>query len=227
MMSALLRLIEIVENNLALFYSFAKSANANDHIIDRDRLEQGNWPSFAGQGAVTLAESNNSDEIFLGISFAEEVVQALGAQNPADILNSKNLNAACVVIEEVSHFHLIINRAKQGLQVSQLELEWQGEIDKLLVCGMLLHEQCGLPHLLPLARQIYDQAVIIGIDNQRYQEATKYAARFWFNAIANATSADNALFDADVRKSLMRAYGLPWNEKIAQTSRTLPKAANR
>jgi hypothetical protein len=41
--------------------------------------------------------------------------------------------AFTLVAEEVSHFHYLLHHAHQGRQVSQFELELQGDVDKLLL----------------------------------------------------------------------------------------------
>ena len=125
-------------------------------------------------------------------------------------LSDANLDAFCVLVEEVSHFHLIVNRAEAKLPVTKLELEWQGEVDKLLLCALLLQKQSGDPHVLPLVRRLFDEALIISDHNrQRYEEATRFAARFWKICGRNSIMLHGAL-----QQFLNEAYRSSWQQKI-------------
>jgi len=178
-------------------------------------------PPQESQGSVAFSQCSKTSDVFMGVSFAPAIMSHLASDDPLDRLSTKNLNACCVVIEEVSHFHLLVNRALRTQQVSQLELEWQGEVDKLLVCAQLLHDQCGNAHMLPLARMIYDSGIIFADENDgtnedalRYWEATRFAARFWFGAISTSPNASGILHDPDLRRLLNRAYSASWNGKL-------------
>jgi hypothetical protein len=131
--------------------------------------------------------------------------------DPRAALTDANLDAFCVLVEEISHFHLILNRAQAGLEVTKLELEWQGEVDKLLVSGLFLERQSGQSYLLPLARKLYDLAAVTAVDDQLYEEATKYAARFWFQL---AKDADLRLDSPRLRDRLRQAYRCGWTDKV-------------
>ena len=159
------------------------------------------------------------DTLNIGVRFHPDIRHALESEPPLARLSSSNLDAFCVVVEEVSHVHLLINRANRGLQVSQVELEWQGEIDKLLVSATVLASQCGSAHVLPLARMLYDMASVSSPDHaERYWNATKYAARFWFQRIATAPDADQLINCDETRLMLRENYRAEWSEKTSRIS---------
>lgn len=225
------RLVHAVERRLARFYSFIPLASASLHLVPQSEV-QSHLPGHAqspSQGSVIFSQCEQTSDLFMGIAFSSAILENIGTLDPFEKLSSANINACCVVIEEVSHFHLLINRAAKGHQVSQLELEWQGEIDKLLVCALLLHEQCGDAHLLPLARQIYDYSNIYATEpaeSERYWEATRFAAQFWYGAIGSAQDNNAPLQDLELRKVLRRAYASSWSGKLeATTQPTLRKAS--
>ena len=185
-LSALKAVVERVEADLADFYGFDPLCRAADHLIDLDELRRAlgdqvtNLPEYSGRAAVFLSSDTKAQELFIGIHFSESISARLNITNPLTRLADENLDQFCVIVEEVSHFHLILNRLSNDQNVSKLELEWQGEIDKLLVAALTLTRQCGDGHILQLARRLYDQAEIVGFNRELYWQATKRAARFWY-----------------------------------------------
>lgn len=228
-MSALRPVIRTVEERLARYYGFSPLATAEAHLVTRNELvhtlgddvrAQPEWLARAGVWLVD--EGRGPNELFIGLHLSEELQDRLAQHDPTAQLSDVNLDAFCVLVEELSHFHLILNRASAGRQVSKLELEWQGEIDKLLVCALVLQEQAGDPHLLPLARKLFDASTITASEElDRYWEATRYAARFWFDVVR-----DSDLLEGKVRDSLIRAYHASWPQKVASLEASrLPKAS--
>ena len=56
---------------------------------------------------------------------------------------------------------------------------------------------------------LYDHATIVSSDVELYGEATKYAARFWFDALRHDASLNAAL-----RTRLRRIYVADWSAKV-------------
>jgi len=128
---------------------------------------------------------------------------------PQNNLTDHNINTLCVIIEEISHFHLLLNRFQKHLPVSQLELEWQAEMDKLIVTSEFLFIQYQSPYLLPLIRLIYDHSIIYYKEEKsRYWEATKLAANYWTLAFRKTNSPRQCQIE------LRKFYYLPWYEKL-------------
>jgi hypothetical protein len=205
-----------VERQLAAFYGFPIASAAAGHLISRDDLraclgdDAGQHPGWGARGGVWLLNTDAADDVFIGIHIDEEVAERLAQADPLAQLDNRNLDPFCVLVEEVSHFHLILNRAQAARTVTRLELEWQAEIDKLLICAQTLERQSGDPHLLPLARVLYDHATIDAEDSELYWEATKHAARFWFEALR----ADEDLTLDAVRPTLREVYRTSWPRKF-------------
>jgi hypothetical protein len=218
------RLVHAVEQCLSRYYSFAPLTAAGLHLVPQSEV-QNHLPGHAestAQGSVIFSQCDQTSDLFMGIAFSNAILENIQSLDPFERLSSANINACCVVIEEVSHFHLLANRAAKGHQVSHLELEWQGEVDKLLVCALFLQEQCGDAHLLPLARQIYDFSNIYvtePTESERYWEATRFAAQFWYGAIGSVQDNNALLHDHELRKVLRRAYASSWSGKLEATAR--------
>jgi hypothetical protein len=167
-------------------------------------------PEFQDRGGVWLIPTTDAEELFIGVHFDDSIRKSVTDNNPLQRLTAENLDAFCIVVEEVSHFHLIINRAKSGLEVSKLELESQGEIDKLLLAALFLEKQIGDGQVVQLARKLYDEAAITAVDTELYWQATKFAARFWFEQARNDLRSLNS---TALKKLLRQIYRQNWSGK--------------
>ena len=181
-MTALLRTIQLIEQELRDAYGFSHDLRAVDHLLEPTSAEQLGYGSLRGG---LLVSQSADDELLIGIHIHPSIVASLEVMDPSTKLTTANLHAFAVVAEEVSHFLHVVDRATRSRPISYLELETQGEIDKLLAAGRVLMAQCGQPHLLPLARVLYDQARIDAEDSlqERYWEATRRAATYWYDLL--------------------------------------------
>ncbi len=212
--------MDVVERRLADFYGFVPLAEAKNHLVSRVELAKSlgssveALPEFQARGGVFLQESAATDDLFIGIHYDDAIGAKLEVHDPLARLDNDNLDEFCTLVEELSHFHLILNRQKQNRGVSKLELEWQGEVDKLLMSATLLEAQAGKFHLSPLARKLFDDAIIVSEDYELYWQATRHAARFWF-----AAASRNEGLSPRLREILRQSYQAPWTEKWAHRGR--------
>ncbi len=110
----------------------------------------------------------------------------LRVELPAAALEPEpTLDELCQVVEGVSHFVLIAERARCELPITQLELELQAEVDKFVLLA-LLHARGAAP-LAPrdraeLRAKLFDSARFAhpaGTEvGDRYRIASRTAARF-------------------------------------------------
>lgn len=200
-----LKLIESIETTLADFYGFAMSQSST-HFLLNGQTEQ--------RGCVYVAENKDSDTLEVGIQLQRQILDVVEQDDPLVKLSNQNLDAFFVIAEEVSHFHLICNRAIADRGVSQLELEIQGEIDKILLAANLMYDQCGDAHLLPLVRKLFDEAKI-HVDHDVYREANRFAADFWY-ALAQQRQQQryNPMDDIRLRGILRQSYSSPLSDKL-------------
>jgi hypothetical protein len=86
------------------------------------------------------------------------------------------------LIEGVSHFLVLSERARRELSTTQLELELQAEIDKFVLLSVLVEGDYGT--LLALHRKLYDEVRYLHSDGTveglRYRLANRWAARYLF-----------------------------------------------
>jgi hypothetical protein len=208
-------LVSEIENELVQYYLFARQTTVADHLIARNDVKR-----FLGDEATKLKEwearaavwlEHSPEELFIGIHIQEDLLAALQESDPREKLCDENLDAFTTVVEEVSHFHLILNRMSNDRTVTKTELESQGEIDKLLLSALYLQRQHGDPHILHLARKLFDEAQIISEDYETYWQATKHAARFWFHV-----GHTEKQLTASVREALRGHYHASWREKVSK-----------
>ena len=86
---------------------------------------------YPGGGSRTLV-TQKGDDVSLGVVLEDSVRARLAAADPRVHLDRGNLDPFCVAAEEVSHFVYLFFCARATRQVTQLELELQGEVDKYL-----------------------------------------------------------------------------------------------
>lgn len=204
-----------IENMLSSYYAFAPVSSAAPFLINDESLavlaKEKNLDSEGfspARGSVLLVDDGNEDGMFIGIHIADQIASALESRDPLHALDAANLDGFCLLIEEISHFHLILNRMVDGKNVSRLELEWQAEIDKLLIASMTLKAQYGSAHRLHLARTLFDDALITSEKKELYETATRYAAKFWYGVAKS-----NGWNEQSIRSFLRENYHLSWDDK--------------
>ncbi len=211
-------IIHQCEQMIAKYYGFEISTPFIDFIVsENDIAYSTNETKSNLKSGVFVIENKTEDEVFIGACLDEKITENLAAMNPLVVLNKENLNAFCVLVEEISHFHLLVNRAKAGLGVTKVELEWQAEIDKLLFSAEILRFQSGKTHIVPLLKLIFDQCEIIeSPDKPLYIQANKLAATFWYKAVSEYKEPTTV---RDFRSTLQKLYRVDWDEKRAYCAR--------
>jgi len=92
-----------------------------------------------------------------------------------------DLDELCQVVEGVSHFLLLVERARRELQTTQLELELQAELDKFALLATLDAQPASRGRFVALHRRLFDGATFrdpAGTElGDRYRLAHRLAAR--------------------------------------------------
>lgn len=128
--------------------------------------------------AATLFQKTG-DAIDIGVYISESLAETLLQDPPDRNLTSDNLDAFWAFAEELSHFHLITDRLTQDQPFSRLQLEWQSEIDKLVLAAALLHRQVGDHHYTPLKILLHEDCEIQSSHGETYRDATHLSKLFW------------------------------------------------
>jgi hypothetical protein len=144
---------------------------------------------------------------------AEDGALEIEVRTPA-LSSTHRLDAQCQIIEGVSHFVYVADRARRHLPTTQLELELQAEIDKYMLLVLskdsfdvevarLLHAQ-----LYERVRFAHPEGTELG---DRYRFANDLAARFVRRLVV--LYAEKGRRTA-LRDALARFYGMGQADKI-------------
>lgn len=213
MTGQLYRTMTMIEATIAEYYAFDLLATAPRHLVSRQQLRQvvnnvDCYPEWQTSGAVWLDEQQD-DTVYISIHLDRQVIETIGNCDPYQALSNTNLNDFCVVVEEVSHFHLLVNKIHHGIALPKLELELQGEIDKILICAELLYRQTGRCHLPPLVRKICDEAHLNN-DDDLYQQANRHVASFFYRSLPAIKHTKSEQLQRFLRKNYLQ----PWQDKV-------------
>lgn len=208
-----------VEEFLGRYYGFVPHVGVRDFatIIDDPNA----------RGAVRFAYLEDVEELAISLYLGKDIAGTLEREDPFTRLTHTNLDAFLVLVEEVSHFHLIINRLQRSLPVTHLELEWQGEMDKILLASDILASQTGDAHLAPLAQLLFDRAQVLthnplvgspsriqdSAQHDVYRLASDRAAAIWFHIERMRLFQKTPSDDKRLRQLLRHAYHGSWDTK--------------
>jgi hypothetical protein len=166
-----------VQRRLEGLYALDHQAPVTEFLIPLEAAAD-----YPGGGSRTLL-TQQGDDVSLGVVLEDSVRERLAAADPRVHLDGGNLDPFCVAAEEVSHFVYLFFCAQAARQVTQLELELQGEVDKYLSAVFLLslqNEGAVSPLLRELMFRRYRLADHVTDEEgrQRYHRASDLAYRY-------------------------------------------------
>ena len=211
-----------VEETLSKLYGFSLFSTVNNHLVSREQLKTYLGPSieaipeYQSRAGVFICNDRSEEDIFIGVHVDEGLRKHLKGDSPLKAVHLDNLDSFWVLIEEISHFHLIINRLMRNKEVTKLELEWQGEIDKILVSSLTLIAQNGSPCLEELQILLHETCSITSekeLENL-YNDANRLAARFWRKIMKKKHPLETGSI-----KLFREFYWAPWAYKYSKLSR--------
>jgi hypothetical protein len=164
-----------VQRRLEGLYALDHQAPVTEFLIPREAA--GDYP---GGGSRTLLTQEGED---VSLVLEDSVRERLTAADPRVHLDGGNLDPFCVAAEEVSHFVYLFFCAQAARQVTQLELELQGEVDKYLSAVFLIslqNEGAVSPMLRELMFRRYRLADHVTDEEgrRRYHRASDLAYRY-------------------------------------------------
>jgi hypothetical protein len=165
-----------VQRGLESLYALEPEAPVTDFVIPAAEAE-----IYPGDGSRTLVRES-AEGLSLGVILDGGVCDDLADSDPQAPLDRSNLASFCVLTEEVSHFLLLLFRARWDRPVSQLELELQAEVDKYLTAVLLLslqNEGAVSTRLRTLLFRHYHLAEGVSPERAvRYRTASSLAERY-------------------------------------------------
>jgi hypothetical protein len=98
-----------------------------------------------------------------------------------ELAPSPKIDPICQIIEGVSHFVYLADRASRDREMTQLELELQAEVDKYVVLAASI-EKFDASKSRQLRTRLYETVVFVDapntIEGERYRLANDHARRF-------------------------------------------------
>ncbi|HEY2027776.1 MAG TPA: hypothetical protein VGH20_01090 [Myxococcales bacterium] len=152
------------------------AAPVGNFLVDGTVREQ-LAPDASPDEALLVLESGDTLHVAL---FLDDQVLAQLSRDHREPWSRARLSGFCAAAEGVSHFLYLTQRAGQGGQVSQLELEAQGELDKYLAVLLQLWAT-GRRNASPvLRRQLFETSALreglTALERDRYRLASALAA---------------------------------------------------
>ena len=202
--------IQRIERCMSYYYGFTLQMSAADYLVSRETIlrmvdDAEHYPEWQALAAVWF--DMRGDEMYVALHCDSTIIAALTEQDPCERLHNGNLTDFCVLVEEVSHFHLLTNKAAQQADLSRLELELQAEIDKVIVSADFIYRQTGACHLVPLVKIICRDVAGLG---SLYRQASLWAWHF-FCCFMAAESVHT--YSASLQELLRHCYLFPWQQK--------------
>jgi hypothetical protein len=153
-----------------------QAAPVRDFLVDGAFRER-HAPRSSPQEALLLRVEGEELRVAL---FLDEAVLAQLARPSASPWTHERLQGFCAAAEGVSHFLYLAHRARQGGQVSHLELEVQAELDKYLAVLLQLWATGRRSASRELRRRLFEHSVLrpglTAPERDRYRLASALAA---------------------------------------------------
>lgn len=167
----------------------------------------------AGSGE-TLFLSQDEHGLGMSLFLDGELLARVERSDPLSGLQPRMLADFCQVLEGISHFNCMAFKAGRDREVSLLELELQGEIDKFVASAQIAVEHGDNECLHKLHGWLFDD---VGFHDEldaaameRYRTANDYAARFCRHLLKRLTQNDSAALE-----ELRMFFRLPIAEKMS------------
>jgi hypothetical protein len=180
-----------------------------DRVADVDAFVQ---PALDGEREALLVRESDDGTVEV------ELRLPLLGERELDVTGDQDLDPLCQIIEGVSHFVYLTDRAEGGRVATQLEMELQAEVDKYVILAGAIHASPGALHPRSserLRRRLYETVSFQHPEGtelgDRYRIANHLAARF-VRSLEQRYLASGQF--VEMRGELRRFYRMGQEEKI-------------
>ncbi|MFT5680669.1 MAG: hypothetical protein ACI8RZ_001575 [Myxococcota bacterium] len=168
-------MLKVIQDHLQSIYRI-QAPDVRPFLVDAAAVTNLLGPDARGADEWVLLRQDGED-VDLAVYIAEEHLQRLAqAQTPGQAVQ-QCFSSFCAATEGVSHFLMLIERARREEPIRMLELELQAEIDKFV--SAWLHHPRRHRQLL---RQLFHDAALRPdlsvVERDRYREAGRLAAAY-------------------------------------------------
>jgi hypothetical protein len=168
--------LKLIQEHLQAIYRIADAPDVRSFLVSGEEVARVLGPDRRpAEEWVLVREVEDGVDIGVYID-ASHLEDLATAATPAQALD-ESFRAFCAATEGVSHFLLLVDRARRAEPVTMLELEAQAEVDKYV--SARLH--CPTRAREWRARLFKDASLALGLsteERERYREAGRMAAGF-------------------------------------------------
>ena len=211
-----LKLIAALEASYFKIYHLENHPSVLDFQISDEELSQlanfSNNSFVSSNGNIVFVEDLEAEEMHIGFHLSDKMLDSLKELLSAKDICLFHLNAICTCIEEMSHFHLLINRAQKNRSTSQLELEYQAEIDKAVLTSIFFRNQWQIE-----ADQVFEEVfkTAPNPDLPEHYSRAFVLARSFFDDFLNLMPNFHSLLEFLPFRSLIKQnYYAAWQDKL-------------
>lgn len=165
-------MLALIQQQLQAIYR-TEAPDVRQFMVDREGLETIVGPETRDADEWVLVRQEGED-VDLAVFVDEGHLDALARVSGPGEAASACFRALCAAVEGVSHFLLLVERAKRGEPVRMLELEAQAEVDKYL-CASLHHPDDSRQWRDRLFREASLADGLSPAEQHRYTEAARLA----------------------------------------------------
>jgi len=154
-------LVKTLQHQFETIYHVTQELSIEDFLINQDTLtrlkeKQPPFQSSSHQKGLMLLLPEG-DELQVALYIHDQVIHNLRIYNPLLGLHENNFQDFCIMVEEVSHFLYTTWKARHDMQITRLEIELQGEVDKFIFCTFYGSNSPLRPDRLPLKELLFEK----------------------------------------------------------------------
>jgi hypothetical protein len=168
--------LRVIQEHLESIYRIDGAPDVREFLVDEEAVSQLLGPGRRHAEEWVLVRED-ADGLDIGVYIDAGHLAALaGSDTPMQALDS-SFRAFCAATEGVSHFLLLVDRARRSEPVSMLELEAQAEVDKYVSARLHCPGRAREWH----TRLFKDASFAPDLsteERERYREAGRLAAGF-------------------------------------------------
>jgi hypothetical protein len=168
-------MLRIIQDHLQAIYQI-HAPDVRPFLVDAEAVS-----AILGPNARTTDEwvlfRQDGEDVDLAVYIAEDHLARLRAMESPGQAVEQCFSSFCAATEGISHFLMLIDRARRQEPVRMLELELQAEIDKF-VSAWLHHPERSRQLLWQLFRAASLSAGLSEDERSRYREAGRLAATY-------------------------------------------------
>ena len=168
-------MLSAIQSHLEAIYRI-QSPDIRRFLVDRDQLRAIAGDALRDSSEWVLARAS-ADGVDLAVYVDAAHLRRLECAGSLAEAARSEFDAFCAATEGVSHFLMLVERARRGEPVTLLELEAQAEVDKF-VSARLHHPMRSGELWTRLFRSARLLEGLDGRETARYQEAARLAAGF-------------------------------------------------